>query len=91
MSCPDCMSGSVHLDNPTGAIETIHGLPVYVARPEEGVIPKGIIVYIPDAFGIDFVNNKILADHYAKRGNFLVYFPDFMGGSSCHSYAANYK
>lgn len=35
---------------------------------------------IPDAFGWDFVNNRILCDHYAKRGGFLVYLPEFMNG-----------
>ena len=82
MACPDCFSGTEHLGNPTGTIETIHGLPTYVARPKEGVTPKGIVVYIPDAFGIEFANNKILADHYASRGGFLVYLPDIMGGWS---------
>jgi dienelactone hydrolase len=55
---------------------------VYVAKPPEGVTPKGIIVIIPDVFGWDFVNNRILSDHYAERGGFLVYLPDFMNGSS---------
>ena len=80
MSCPDCFKGTIHIGNPSGTVETIHGLPVYVTEPAEGITPKGIVVYIPDAFGWDFVNNRILADHYAKRGEFLVYVPDFMGG-----------
>jgi len=80
MSCPDCFSGTIHVGSPTGTVETIHGLPVYVTKPAEGVTPKGLILYLPDAFGWDFVNNRILADHYAQRGEFLVYVPDFMGG-----------
>ena len=78
--CADCFSGFVHDGTPTGKIATIHGLPVYVAEPGNGVKPKGLIVMIHDAFGMDFVNNKILADRYAKRGGFLVYLPDFMDG-----------
>jgi hypothetical protein len=81
MSCPDCFRGTEHLGNPTGTLETIHGLETYVASPGDGVTPKGIVVYIPDAFGMHFVNNKILADHYAKRGGVLVYLPDFMNGN----------
>jgi hypothetical protein len=78
--CPDCFSGSVHVGNPTGEVTTIHGLPTYVAQPEG--TPKGIIVIIPDGFGWAFVNNRVLSDHYAKRGGFLVYLPDFMNGTS---------
>lgn len=61
---------------------TIHGLKTYVANPPDGITPKGLVVMIPDAFGLSFVNNRLLCDHYAKRGHFLVYLPDFMNGSS---------
>jgi len=78
--CPDCFRGSIIDAHPTGTETTIHGIPTYVAQPEDGVKPKGIIVVITDAFGWDFVNNRVLSDHYAKRGGFLVYCPDFMMG-----------
>jgi dienelactone hydrolase len=81
MSCPDCFRGGVSTSHPTGIETTIHGLPTYVAQPDDGVTPKGIIVIITDAFGWNFVNNRVLSDHYAKRGGFLVYCPDFMNGS----------
>lgn len=42
--------------------------------------PKGIIVIVPDAFGLPFANNKLLADHYAAGGDYLIYLPDFMDG-----------
>ncbi len=58
----------------------LHGLDTYVSEPTDGRVAKGIIVIIPDAFGIDFVNNKLLADHYASKGDYKVYFPDFMLG-----------
>ncbi|KAG9248162.1 Alpha/Beta hydrolase protein [Calycina marina] len=80
MACPDCFSGTTHVGNPTGSVETIHNIPTYVTKPDEGATPKGLIIYLSDAFGWDFVNNRILADHYAKRGQFLVYVPDFMNG-----------
>jgi len=80
MSCPDCFTGHTHPQNTTGTIATIHGLPTYVAMPEEGVTPKGIVVMITDAFGWDFVNNRVLCDIYAKKGGFIVYCPDFMMG-----------
>lgn len=62
----------------------LHGLETYVSEPTGGRTVKGIIVIIPDAFGIEFVNNKILADHYADKGDYRVYLPDFMLGTcSC--------
>ena len=48
----------------------------------EGTQPKRIIVFIPDAFGWKFNNNRILADHYATKGPFRVYLPEFMDGLS---------
>lgn len=64
----------------------LHGLKTYVTEPLQGRPIKGIIVIIPDAFGIDFVNNKILADTYAVKGDYRVYLPDFMLGHSCPSW-----
>lgn len=76
--CRDCVSGTVHSATPIGTETTIHGLKTYVTRPEGE--PKGLIVIITDAFGWDFVNSRVLADNYAKKGGFLVYIPDFMNG-----------
>lgn len=86
MSCPDCISGHVHHGDPKGTVEKLHGLDTYVSKPSEGKITKGIIVIIPDAFGMPFVNNKLLADHYSEKGDFIVYLPDFMRGQSYTSF-----
>ncbi len=80
MSCPDCISGGVHDGQPTGTTATLHGIPTYIAQPEAGIKVKGLIVMITDAFGWEFVNNRLLCDQYAKNGGFLVYCPDFMMG-----------
>lgn len=80
MSCPDCFSGHAHSGTPLGEVKKIHGRDTYVAEPKNGQSAKGIIIIVPDAFGWDFVNNRILADHYAAAGDFLVYLPDFMDG-----------
>ncbi|KXJ85887.1 Alpha/Beta hydrolase protein [Microdochium bolleyi] len=82
MACPDCFRGGVTLEHPKGAETRIHGLDTYVAQPPSGTTPKGVIVYIADAFGWRFPNNRVLADHYAQRGGYLVYVPDFMGGGA---------
>ncbi|OBU00694.1 hypothetical protein VE01_01327 [Pseudogymnoascus verrucosus] len=76
--CRDCVSGTLSDKTPTGTETTIHGLPTYVALPEGE--SKGLIVYIPDAFGWKFNNNRVLADQYAKKGGFTVYLPEVMDG-----------
>ena len=75
-----CASGSLHTGTPTGREDKLHGLDVYVAEPPSGN-PKGIVVVIPDIFGWTLPNNRILADNFAKKGDFLVYLPDFMNGT----------
>lgn len=79
MSCSDCFRGGVSKDHFKGKEVTINGIRTYVAEPEADLTPMGIIVVITDAFGWGFVNNRVLSDHYAKRG-FLVYCPDLMKG-----------
>jgi dienelactone hydrolase len=80
MSCPNCFSGSAHEGTPKGNTKDLHGRKTYVAEPPHGTDAKGVIVIVPDAFGWEFVNNRLLADHYAEKGGFRVYLPDFMDG-----------
>lgn len=42
--------------------------------------PRGIIVIYSDVFGLELPNNKLIADGYAKSGEYLVYLPDFFEG-----------
>ncbi|KAF2401121.1 dienelactone hydrolase family protein [Trichodelitschia bisporula] len=81
MSCPECFSGHVHEGDPRGTIIKLHGLDTYATEPTSGAPIKGIIVVIPDALGWEFVNNRILADHYADKGGYKVYLPNFMNGN----------
>ena len=81
MACPHCFSGHINAGEPQGRVTTLHGRATYVSEPKEGKPPKGVIIIISDAFGWAFVNNRILADHYAAAGDFLVYLPDFMDGN----------
>ncbi|KAI9704710.1 MAG: hypothetical protein M1836_006490 [Candelina mexicana] len=80
LPCKDCVSGVVHSGTPTGTTTKIHNVDTYVASPPNGAPPKGIIVVVPDVFGWTFSNTRVLADSYAKKGNFTVYVPDFMNG-----------
>ncbi|KAK7988683.1 hypothetical protein PG989_008998 [Apiospora arundinis] len=81
--CRDCFRGTLHGDAVlTGHVMHIHGLPTYVAKPEAGTEPRALIVIISDGFGWELRNTRALADSYAKRGEFLVYLPDFMDGAA---------
>lgn len=80
MSCPQCFSGHVNPGTPLGNIEQVYGRRTYVAKPPSGKQTLGVVVIIPDAFGLPFINNQILADHYASLGQYTVYLPDFMDG-----------
>ena len=63
-----------------GRVQTIYGFPTYVSEPPSGEAPKGVILFIPDAFGWELNNNRILADSFAKKVQSLVYLPEFMNG-----------
>jgi dienelactone hydrolase len=72
------IQGSVHKGLPQGKEEKIHGLNTYVIGNRTN--PKAIIVIYSDIFGLGLPNNKIIADAYAKSGDYLVYLPDFFEG-----------
>src|ERR1700722_13475604 len=59
-TCPDCFSGTLSTGTPTGTITTIHDLPTYVTTPEDGVNPKGLVVFMTDAFGYTLPNSQVL-------------------------------
>jgi len=56
----------------------IHGLDTYVVGNRTN--PRGIIVVYSDIFGLPLPNNKLIADAYARSGEWLVYLPDFFEG-----------
>ncbi len=80
MSCPDCFQGHVHEGQLRGKITKVCGLDAYVSEPPDGRPAKAVVVMIPDAFGWDFANSRLLADRYADKGDYKVYLPDFMDG-----------
>lgn len=81
--CAKCFEGTLRGDvEPAGSVETIHGLPTYVARPAPPAEPVGIVVIAPDAFGWEFRNMRALADAYAQRIPAVVLLPDLMQGES---------
>lgn len=80
MSGQCCATGEIHQGTPAGREAKVHGLDCYVTEPPQGASPKGVIVVLPDGFGWQLNNTRILADNYAKKGQFLVYLPEFMNG-----------
>ena len=56
----------------------MHGLNTYVIGNRTN--PRGIIVIYSDIFGLSLPNNKLIADSYAKSGEWLVLLPDFFQG-----------
>ncbi|OJJ95205.1 hypothetical protein ASPACDRAFT_127187 [Aspergillus aculeatus ATCC 16872] len=76
-SC-ECIKGTIHAGQPVGSEESLHGLNVYVTGNRTN--PRAIIVVYSDIFGLPLPNNRLIADAYAKSGNYLVYLPDFFEG-----------
>lgn len=61
-----------------GKEEILHGLNTYIIGNRSS--PRGVIVIYSDVFGLGLPNNKLIADAYAKSGEWLVYLPDFFKG-----------
>ncbi|KIX03868.1 uncharacterized protein Z518_07421 [Rhinocladiella mackenziei CBS 650.93] len=79
-ACSECIKGTIHEGTPQGKEEIIHGLNTYVIGNR--VNPRTIIVIYSDIFGLPLPNNRLIADAYAKSGEYLVYLPDFFKGDS---------
>lgn len=81
MSCPDCFKGGVHdHGTPTGKEESLYGKRCYVATAPSTSTSESAILFLTDAFGLELVNNKLLADKYAAQTGFKVIMPDIIPG-----------
>lgn len=81
MSCPDCFKGAVHdHSKPQGTEVALYGKRTYVALPPASSTSASTIIYCCDAFGLNLVNNKLLADEYAAATGFRVLVPDQIPG-----------
>ena len=70
--------GTIHEGRPQGAEEKLHDLNTYVSGNRTN--PRGTIVIYSDIFGLPLPNNRLIADAYAKSGDWLVLLPDFFEG-----------
>ncbi|KAF2104061.1 alpha/beta-hydrolase [Rhizodiscina lignyota] len=73
-----CISGVMHDGESIGEFKDIAGTETYLSYPPDKKTEYGI-VYICDAFGMQFVNNRLLADSMAHAGYFVV-MPDIFHG-----------
>ena len=76
--CNECIKGTIHKGQPQGKTETLYGLTTYIVGNRTN--PRATIVMYSDIFGLPLVNNKLIADAYAKSCEYLVYLPDFFKG-----------
>ncbi|KAI5121871.1 hypothetical protein M0805_001079 [Coniferiporia weirii] len=77
--CKHCVTGVTHEGESTGKFETLDGVKTYVAIPETDYPKDKAILFLPDVFGVELVNNR--ADAFAKNG-FQTYIPDFFNGDA---------
>jgi len=62
-----CITGVRHEGKPTGSSQKIGQIDTYVAYPEDKSTDKAIL-FLTDAFGHNFINNKLVADDFATNG-----------------------
>jgi dienelactone hydrolase len=73
-----CTQGAIHIGTPTGIETEVHGVKTYKASAPN--FNGRAVLFIHDALGWGFNNNRLLADTYAKQANVDVYLPDFYFG-----------
>jgi dienelactone hydrolase len=86
--CKDCIQGVRHEGEPQGALVTIGGVACYVATPTVDYPKDKVILFLPDVFGIELINAKLLADGFASNG-FKVVVIDYLNGDSLPADAMN--
>ncbi|KAG2144593.1 dienelactone hydrolase [Suillus clintonianus] len=86
--CKDCIQGVRHEGEPQGTLETIGGVSCYVATPTVDYAKDKVILYLPDVFGIELVNAKLIVDDFANN-SFKVIAVDYFNGDSLPADAMN--
>ena len=73
-----CLKGFAWDGKPTGHTSKLANYDTYVT----GDISDVAVLFIHDLFGWTWLNTQLLADHFAREANAIVYVPDFFGGKS---------
>jgi len=71
-----------------GTYEEINGIKTYVATPKTNYPKDKAVLYLPDVFGLELLNNRLLADDFARNG-FKVYAPELFEGDPVSQDAFN--
>lgn len=71
-----CVKGFEWAGAPSGRVGKLGSNDAYIVGSNKSVA----ILIIPDLFGWDFVNVRLLADHYAREVDATVFVPDFFAG-----------
>ncbi|KAK1223383.1 hypothetical protein PQX77_013746 [Marasmius sp. AFHP31] len=66
--CDNCFKGVTHEGTPTGKWEKIGGIDCYTAEPENNQHTNTVVLYLPDAFGLQLPNNQLLISDHAANG-----------------------
>lgn len=75
---PCCVEKTLHEGTPKGGLKTIAGLETYCVGEEHG--NDNVLVICTDVFGHKFQNTQLIADQFAKLGNYKVLVPDILKG-----------
>ena len=73
-----CLTGSLHVGEPRGSIETIEGVDTYISKPKNGSGYGNIIFYFPDVWGLH-KNGCLMMDGFADAG-YTVFGIDYFRG-----------
>lgn len=81
MSCTACFQGFVHTHaSPRGTMGNLYGIQTYIAGALEQAKSPSTIILVTDVFGLNLVNNKLLADYFAAASGCRVLVPDIVPG-----------
>jgi len=86
--CKHCIQGVRHEGEPQGKLETIGGVPCYVATPTVDYPKDKVVLFLPDVFGIELINAQLLADDFAQNG-FKVVAMDYLNSDFIPADAMN--
>ncbi|KIK81524.1 hypothetical protein PAXRUDRAFT_832781 [Paxillus rubicundulus Ve08.2h10] len=86
--CSHCISGVRYEGTPEGKIELIGGVTCYTATPTINYPTDKVVLLLPEVFGIELENTKLLADDFARNG-FKVVAIDYFNGEAISTEAMN--
>jgi dienelactone hydrolase len=86
--CKDCVKGVTHEGTPQGKWEEIGGVKSYVATPAGEYPKEKAILFLPDVFGAELINARLLADDFAANGLKTI-IPDYLEGDAIPADALN--